>query len=80
MIAPAGQTASEIQAIAQLRAQIAGRQVRLASLRQDETEQNPDILHLQSEISDLQTQVTGMENGKGKSGYGGLSTAQVSGP
>ncbi len=77
MIAPVGQTASEIQAIAQLRAQIAGRQVRLASLHHDETEQNPDILRLQSEISDLEAQVARMESGNGKGAYGNISTAQV---
>jgi tyrosine-protein kinase Etk/Wzc len=77
MIAPAGQTAAEIQAIAQLRAQIAGRQVRLASLRENETDQNPDVVRIRSEIGDLEAQVAKMENGSGKGGYGNMSAAQV---
>lgn len=39
-VAPAGQMATEIGALAELRAQIAGREVRLASLRQYESDDN----------------------------------------
>lgn len=79
LIAPIGQTAAEIQAIAQLRAQIASRQVALASLLHDETEQNPDVLRVRSEIGSLQAQVSQMENGKAGGPSGAHSTAQVPG-
>lgn len=74
LIAPAGQTASEIQGIAQLQAQIGSRQASLAALLQDETNDNPDVLRLKNEIGSLQGQVAARENGHQK---GVLSTAQV---
>ncbi len=76
LIAPAGQTAAEIQAIAQLRSQIGGRQVQLAALLQDETEENPDVLRLRREIADLQAQLGRMESGAGH-GVGNIATARV---
>jgi uncharacterized protein involved in exopolysaccharide biosynthesis len=79
LIAPAGQTSVEIGAVAQLRAQIASRQVSLAALLHDETEQNPDVLRLRSEIESLQGQVAQMENGKAGGPSGSLSNAQVPG-
>jgi tyrosine-protein kinase Etk/Wzc len=79
LIAPSGQTAVEIQAIAQLRSQIALRQVSLASLLHDETEENPDVLRLRSELNSLQAQVSQMANGKSGGPSGALSTAQVPG-
>lgn len=76
LIAPAGQMATELGAIAELRAQIAGREVRLASLRQDESDDNPDVMRVRSEIINLRSQVGQMENG-GKTKGGIISTAQV---
>ena len=78
LIAPAGQTASEIQSIAQLRLQISSREVRLAALKHGGTDQNPDVIRLQSEIDNLRTQVAQMEKG-GKEQFGTISTAQVPG-
>src|SRR3984957_16351653 len=66
LIAPVGQTESEIRTIAETQAQIAIRQVQLAALRQSATEQNPDVIRLQSEIEDLQGQLGRLQNGKGK--------------
>ena len=77
LIAPAGQTASEIQTLASLNAQITDRQVRLAALLREETEQNPDVLRLRSEISSLQGEAAQMETGQSKGQYGRFSTAQV---
>ncbi len=74
LIAPAGQTASEIQGIAQLRAQIGSRQASLAALLHDETNDNPDVIRLNDEIGSLQAQLTARENGHEK---GVLSTARV---
>jgi tyrosine-protein kinase Etk/Wzc len=77
LIAPAGQTASQLEAIAQLQAQIAGRRVSLASLLTNETEQNPDVIRLNTEIADLQNQIAHLQNGGSKSRPGSISTAQV---
>lgn len=77
LIAPAGQTAAEIQAVAQLRAQITGREVQLAALRHDETEQSPDVIRLRNEIDSLQSQVGSMENGKEGGPHGDISASQV---
>jgi len=77
LIAPAAQTVSEIQTLAQLRAQVTERQVRLAALLQMETDQNPDAVLLRGEIDSLQAQVDQVENGKNKGHLGRFSTAQV---
>ena len=79
LIAPTPQTASEIQIIAQTRAQIAVRQVELSALRQSATEQNPDLIRLQSEISDLQGQLSRLQKGTDKSESGGIPTSKVPG-
>jgi uncharacterized protein involved in exopolysaccharide biosynthesis len=65
LIAPTGQTESEIKSIADLQAEIAVRQVQLAALRDAATEENPDVIRLHSEISDLQGQLARMEKGSG---------------
>jgi tyrosine-protein kinase Etk/Wzc len=76
LIAPAGQTNNELQATAQLRSEIASREVELASLLHDETEQNPDVVRVRKQLESLRAQVAQMENGKtGPSG--GLTRAQV---
>ncbi len=77
LIAPVGQTTVEIQTLAQLHAQITDRQVRLAALLHDETDENPDVLRMRSEISSLQGQVAQLENGAGEGHFGRFSTAQV---
>jgi uncharacterized protein involved in exopolysaccharide biosynthesis len=78
LIAPTPQTASEIQIIAQTRAQIAERQVELSALRQSATEQNPELIRLQSEINDLQGQLSRLQRGtSGKSETGGIPTSKV---
>jgi len=77
LIAPGGQTASEIQIIAETRAQIAARQVEMSSLRQSATEQNPQLIRLQSEIADLQGQLSRLQTGSGKSEGGAIPTAKL---
>ncbi|WP_433967725.1 GumC family protein [Tunturiibacter gelidiferens] len=76
LIAPVGQSASEIQIIAETRAQIAMRQVELSALRQSATEQNPQLIRLQSEIADLEGQLSRLQTGSGKSGGGAIPTAK----
>lgn len=77
LIAPVGQTASEIQAMAQLRAQLTAREVQLAALRHDETEQSPGVIRIQNEVGSLQSQLNAMETGKKGGPHGGFSSAQV---
>ncbi len=79
VIAPGGQAAGELQAIAGLRADIAARRVQLAALLHDETEQNTDVLRVRSEIDSLSAQVSQMENGPHGGPSGGISTAQAPG-
>jgi uncharacterized protein involved in exopolysaccharide biosynthesis len=76
LIAPAGQTVSEIQIIAETRAQLAMRQVELSALRQSATEQNPQLIRLQSEIKDLEGQLSRLHTGTGKSGGGAIPTSK----
>jgi tyrosine-protein kinase Etk/Wzc len=77
LIAPAGQTATQIQTLASLQAQISGRQVQLASLLHSETEGNPDVIQLRKEIATLQGQAHQLENGQGGKEFGRFSSAQV---
>jgi tyrosine-protein kinase Etk/Wzc len=72
IIAPAGQTQEHIQTLAGLRAQAMARHVELASLRESSTEQNPEVVRLNSEIHDLNDQIARLE--------GGPSSPERSGP
>jgi tyrosine-protein kinase Etk/Wzc len=76
-IAPAGQTASEIQTIAQTRAEISVRQAELSGLRQSDAEENPDVLRLQGEIGNLQGQLARLESGSGKDVGTAIPTSKV---
>ncbi len=77
LIAPAGQTSLEIQSIAQMRAQIASREVQLAALRQSSTDQNPQVVSLSAEISDLRRQLASMQSGKSVGKVGDLAASEV---
>ena len=77
LVAPAGQTAANIQALAQIQAQITQRQAELAALRQNEADENPDVLQLRDQIGSLQRQADQAASGQSKTGYGRFSTAQV---
>jgi tyrosine-protein kinase Etk/Wzc len=65
LIAPSGQTESEIRTIAETQAAIAGRQVQLAALRDSATEENTNVIRLRSEIDDLQGQLERLQRGSG---------------
>jgi tyrosine-protein kinase Etk/Wzc len=54
LIAPGGQAQMEIETMAQTRAQITNLQVQLASLKQGATDENPEVVRLQTQISDLE--------------------------
>lgn len=77
LIAPAGQTATEIQTIAQTRAQLAAREVELSALRQGATSLNPELIRLQSEISDLRGQLDRLQTGAAKNINGAIPTSKV---
>lgn len=61
LVAPTGQTILHIQAQAQIRAQIADREVRLDSLLNGATAENTQVILLRSEIKSLREQLSQME-------------------
>jgi uncharacterized protein involved in exopolysaccharide biosynthesis len=81
LISPGGQAQVEIETTAQLRAQITSYQVELAALRQGATDDNPQVIRLQSQISGLQQQLQKMQNDSEAHQLGNLQlpTAKVPG-
>jgi uncharacterized protein involved in exopolysaccharide biosynthesis len=77
LIAPAPQTASEIQMIMQTRNRISEKQVQLASLRLSATPENPELVRLESEIQGLQEQLSKLETGTYKRLSGAIPAAKV---
>jgi len=75
LIQPASQATLQIDTIGRVRAEIASRQVLLASLQESETDQNPQVVRLKSEIADLQRQLGAMQNGSTTGGN--LPTSKV---
>ena len=57
VIAPSGQTETIIRQVAQLQAEITSREVQLDALRTGSTEQNPDVIRLNTELSGLRGQL-----------------------
>jgi tyrosine-protein kinase Etk/Wzc len=77
LIAPNGQTESEIQTIAEMQAQMASRQIQLAALRQSDTDQNPQIVQLKSEIEDIQEQLSRLQKGSSGGPTAAIPTSKV---
>jgi uncharacterized protein involved in exopolysaccharide biosynthesis len=77
LIAPSGQTESQIRTIAETQAQMAIRQVELAALRDSATDQNPDVVRLRSEIEDLQGQLSRLQRGSGNDSITAIPTSKV---
>ena len=77
LIAPAGQTATKIQTLANLQAQVTNRQVQLASMLQNESEENPDVIGMRREIQALEAQARQLENGQDRKEFGSFSASQV---
>ena len=69
VIEPGVQAQAEIGATEGTRLQLRSRQIQLGALRQSETDQNPDIVRLRSEIAGLEGQLGAMQSG------GGIATA-----
>ena len=59
IIQPQGQAQAVIATIMQLRAQISASEVELEALRTSATEQNPEVITLQSQIAALRSQLGG---------------------
>ncbi len=57
-----GQAQAIIQSIEELRAELDSREVQLQSLRSFATDQNPKVVRLQSEIGEMRSQLSRMEN------------------
>jgi len=62
LIQLSGQAQVIIQTIAQLRARIASNEVELQSVRLSSTDQNPNVIRLQEEISTMRAQLSKLEN------------------
>ena len=80
LIDPSGQAQMEIVNIAQVRAEIASREVQLSALRGAATDQNPDVIRLRTEIGDLQRQLKNLEDSSTKNNRPGnvmVPTAKV---
>ncbi len=63
IIQPQGQAEAVIGTIMQLQAQISARQVELGALRTSATDQNPEVVTLQSQIAGLRAQLEDFERG-----------------
>lgn len=64
LLQPDGQVQAIIQAVADVKAQIAAKQVELSAMRNFATEQNPDFMRTQQQISAMQKQLAQMERGQ----------------
>jgi tyrosine-protein kinase Etk/Wzc len=61
-ISPMGQTGVVISQVAALQGQIISREVQLDALRTSSTDQNPDVIRLNTEIAGLRQQMTTLES------------------
>jgi tyrosine-protein kinase Etk/Wzc len=79
LIQPGGQMRIQFEAIAQIQAQIASREVEVATMSQGATEQNPNVIRIRSEIEGLKAQLKRLESSSVKGGAGNVQipTAKV---
>jgi tyrosine-protein kinase Etk/Wzc len=81
VIAPSGQTETIIREVAQMQAEITSREVQLDALRTSSTEQNPDVVRLNSELTGLREQLRALESGSSSTKHAPgdifISTANV---
>jgi tyrosine-protein kinase Etk/Wzc len=80
VIAPSGQTETIIRQVAQVQAEITSREVQLAALRTSSTEQNPDVIRLNSELNGLRGQLRDLESTTAKHAPGDISLTTASVP
>lgn len=74
-VAPGTQASIGISNIAGLRQQVTSLQVQLAVLRQSETEQNPEVQRVRSQIAQLEAEERVQEAGSGRTPVGAATTA-----
>ena len=79
LVAPASQTASQLQTIAQLRLQAEAKRTELAALRQSDAEENFDVQQLKGALGSLRAQIGQLQSGRQGDGTTSFSTAQVPG-
>jgi tyrosine-protein kinase Etk/Wzc len=79
-ISPIGQTGVVIQQIAQLQSQIITREVQLDALRTSSTDQNPDVIRLNSELAGLREQMAQLESAQKRHNPGDISLSSRSLP
>jgi uncharacterized protein involved in exopolysaccharide biosynthesis len=79
LIVPADQAQVQIEEMSQIRAQIASHQVELAALKQGATDQNPQVVRLQTQITGLQQELQKLQSDPERHQPGSvqLSTAKV---
>ena len=79
LIAPNGQAQMEIETMAQVRAQITSLEIELAALKQGATDENPEVVRLQTQIAGLQQQLQKLQSDPGQRQPGNLQlpTAKV---
>jgi capsule polysaccharide export protein KpsE/RkpR len=63
-VSPSGQTGLAIGQVAQLQSQIISHEVQLDTMRNSATDQNPDVIRLNSELQSLREQLRQMESAK----------------
>jgi len=74
-VSPTGEAQAQLEATAQLQAQINQVQTRLAGLLVSETEQNAQVKETRSELAQLQVQQAQLQSAAGKSARQGLAAA-----
>jgi tyrosine-protein kinase Etk/Wzc len=80
LIAPLGQAQMEIETAAQLRAQITSLQVELAAVKQGATDENPQVVRLQTQIAGLQQQIQRRQNDLSKREPGSVELPTIKVP
>jgi tyrosine-protein kinase Etk/Wzc len=66
LIAPVGQAEMEMEAMTQISAQITSLQAELAAMKQGATDENPQVVRLQTQIAGLQQQLQRLQNDPAK--------------
>jgi tyrosine-protein kinase Etk/Wzc len=79
LISLSGQAQVEIDSIAQVRAQISSKEIELGALKQAATDQNPEVVRLQTQIDVLEQQLQKLQNDSGAQQSGNVlpATAKV---
>jgi tyrosine-protein kinase Etk/Wzc len=79
-VSPMGQTGVVIQQVSQLQSQIISREVQLDALQTSSTEQNPDVIRLNSELAGLRKQLDQLESVQKRRSPGDISLTSRSLP